>query len=76
VLSNHHALLDPLQLLHLQAQAGHLLLQVVPRSLHQDSPPHGQGPKEVLNLFTEQLKAVFKNYNFQENLMMSLLEYN
>ena len=61
MLSNQHALLDPLplgmnitswlvmticgegDLLHLQAQAGHLLLQAVPRSLHQDSPPHCQG---------------------------------
>ena len=36
-------------------------------------------PKEVLNFFTdisEQLKAVFKNYNFQENQKRSLLEYN
>ena len=37
-----------------------------------------KAPKEVLNLFTdisEQLKAVFKNYNFQENQKRSLLEH-
>ena len=41
-------------------------------------PLTDKAPKEVLNLFTdisEQLKAVFKNYNFQENQKRSLLEY-
>jgi len=37
-----------------------------------------KAPKEVMNLFTdisEQLKAVFKNYNFQESQKRNLLEY-
>ena len=41
-------------------------------------PLTDKAPKEVLNLFTdisEQLKAVFKNYNFQENQKRGLLEY-
>ena len=41
-------------------------------------PLTDKSPKEVLNLFTDisdQLKAVFKNYNFQENQKRSLLEY-
>ena len=41
-------------------------------------PLTDKAPKEVLNLFTdisEQLKAVFKNYNFQENQKKGLLEY-
>ena len=41
-------------------------------------PLSDKAPKEVLNLFTdisEQLKAVFKNYNFQENQKRSLLEF-
>ena len=41
-------------------------------------PLSDKAPKEVLNLFTdisEQLKAVFKNYNFQENQKRGPLEY-
>jgi len=41
-------------------------------------PLNEKAPKEVLNLFTdisEQLKAVFKNYNFQETQKKSLLDY-
>ena len=41
-------------------------------------PLSDKAPKEVLNLFTdisEQLKAVFKNYNFQESQKRSLLEF-
>ena len=41
-------------------------------------PLSEKAPKEVLNLFTdisEQLKAVFKNYNFQENQKKALLDY-
>ena len=41
-------------------------------------PLSEKAPKEVLNLFTdisEQLKAVFKNYNFQENQKRSLLDF-
>jgi len=41
-------------------------------------PLNEKAPKEVLALFTdtsEQLKAVFKNYNFQETQKKSLLEY-
>jgi len=37
-----------------------------------------KAPKEVLNLFTDisaQLKAVFKNYNFQESQKKSLLDF-
>jgi len=41
-------------------------------------PLTNKAPKEVLNLFTdisEQLKSVFKNYNFQESQKRSLLEF-
>ena len=41
-------------------------------------PLTDKAPKEVLNLFTDisqQLKAVFKNYNFQESQKRSLLDF-
>ena len=41
-------------------------------------PLTNKAPKEVLNLFIdtfEQLKSVFKNYNFQETQKRSFLEY-
>ena len=41
-------------------------------------PLDNGAPKEVLNLFTdinEQLKTVFKNFNFQESQKRSLLEF-
>jgi len=41
-------------------------------------PLNEKAPKEVLNLFTdisEQLKGVFKNYNFQENQKKALLDF-
>ena len=67
-------------LLHLQAQVVQHYLQAVSRTVYSTRTVllTNKAPKEVLNLFTniaEQLKAVFKNYNFQESQKRSLLEH-